>query len=119
MLENHAIELAEAGIDFADAMNRFDGNVILYERLARLFLTAEDHLVGLDAAMGQGDAETALREAHTLKGTAGNLSFSELYQAVCSLHQALREGCVEDAVALWADVRRSYERVRGVLDSLL
>lgn len=119
MLENHVTELAAAGIDYADAMSRLDGHAALYERLVRLFLTADDHLAGLNTAMEQGDVEVALREAHTLKGTAGNLSFSALYQAACLLHQALCEGRRVDADSLWGDVQSEYARVRGTLGRLL
>lgn len=105
------------GIDMADAMERFDGNRALYGRLAVRFLD-DPHFDALEAAMASGDAEEAYRHAHTLKGTAGNLSFRDLYAAASRLAEALRAGDVAAARALMPPVRESHATVTATLHQL-
>ena len=105
------------GIDMADAMERFDGNRALYGRLAARFLD-DPHFDALEAAMASGDAEEAYRCAHTLKGTAGNLSFRDLHAAASRLTEALRAGDVAAARALMPPVRDSHATVTATLHPL-
>lgn len=58
-------------------------------KFARLFAQdpTYDQLV---AAFEAGNGEEAFRAAHTMKGLAANLSFSQLYDASVALTEALR-----------------------------
>lgn len=71
-------KLAQYGIDYAEAMERFGGNEALFVRLASKYAN-DPHFDRLEAAMASGDTAAAEREAHSLKGVAGNLSFVRLY----------------------------------------
>ena len=73
------------------AMERFGGNAELYERLALKFLD-DTHFAALEQALAGGDVDTAVREAHTLKGVAGNRFVAALYEAASKVNAALREG---------------------------
>ena len=90
-----ANELAEKlsmyGIDYADAMDRFGQNAVLYEHLAMKYLN-DEHFVGFKAAMEVADYDNAYREAHSLKGVAGNLSLLNLYNAASEVTRFLSEG---------------------------
>lgn len=107
----------ESGINHAEAMERFGGNEALYLRLASKFLN-DPHFAGLEGALEQGDLEAAQREAHSLKGVAGNLSFDTLFQAACGMNDALRAGDEATARALMPKAREAYERVCETLRSL-
>ena len=76
MMAEYAEALKRNGIDYDGAMERFGGNAALYERLALKFLD-DAHFAALEQALADGDVDTAVREAHTLKGVAGNLSFRQ------------------------------------------
>lgn len=84
-------QLGQYGIDYADAMDRFDGNMALYKRLA-LKYESDDYFVGLRAAMEVKDYDAAYKYAHSLKGVAGNLSFRKLYDQVAIVSDALKQG---------------------------
>ena len=62
--------------------------------------------------------EEAYRCAHTLKGTAGNLSFRDLHAAASRLTEALRAGDVAAARALMPPVRESHATVTATLHQL-
>ena len=101
--------LCAYGVDYHDAMRRFDGNEALYRRLAGKF--ADDpHFPALERALAADDTETALREAHSLKGVAGNLSFRTLYAHACAITDALRAG---DADAARARMPQGHVSDRG------
>lgn len=86
MMAEYAEALKRNGIDYDGAMERFGGNAELYERLALKFLD-DTHFAALEQALAGGDVDTAVREAHTLKGVAGNLSFAALYEAASKVTQ--------------------------------
>ena len=99
---------APLGVDYHDAMRRFDGNEALYRRLAGKF--ADDpHFPALERALAANDTETALREAHSLKGVAGNLSFRALYTHACAITDALRAGDADAARARMPQARAAYD----------
>lgn len=91
MSETLAERLLPYGIDLVDAEDRFDGNVGLYERMA-LKYENDDHMVALKAAMEMKDYDEAYKQAHGLKGVAGNLSFATLYQQASIVSDALKTG---------------------------
>ena len=88
--------LAGYGIDFADAMDRFDGNLALYKRLALKYLD-DDHCNSLIAAMDVKDYNNAYEQAHALKGLAGNLSLKALFEEAARVSKELYQGEYEAA----------------------
>lgn len=109
--------LAQHGIDYAEAMERFCGNECLFVRLAVKY--ADDpHFLALEAAMADDDAAAAEREAHSLKGIAGNLSFVRLYDLAARITDALRADDFEQARALMPALRESHDAVLEALEAL-
>lgn len=104
------------GIDYADARDRFDGNMELYERLAVKFLD-DRHVESLLCMVEAGDIEAAYREAHSLKGVAGNLSFSVLYRQASALSDALCTGDLGRARTLIPQLLRAHDDVVSALES--
>ncbi|WP_165054691.1 MULTISPECIES: Hpt domain-containing protein [unclassified Adlercreutzia] len=91
MTADLASKLIPFGIDYADAIDRFDGNAALYERLAVKYLS-DTRFASLMAALEVDDFDEAYRQAHTLKGVAGNLSLSDLYRTAAFISDALKNG---------------------------
>ncbi len=92
--------LAEvAGLDQALGLVHVAGNQALYLHLLQQFIAEESTAVTrLTAALQQGDASTAGRIVHSLKGIAGSIGLSRL-QAVCiDLQETIRQG--QDATPL-------------------
>ena len=58
----------------------------------------------------KGDAETAFRAAHTLKGLCLNLGFESLYKVDAALTEELRAGKLEEAKTSLPGVREKNMR---------
>ncbi|RDC42386.1 histidine kinase [Eggerthella lenta] len=112
MTNDQTAMLARYGIDYAEAMERFCGNESLFARIAVKYLD-DPHVDALEAAMASGDAAAAEREAHSLKGVAGNLSFVCLYDLAARVTDALRANDIDSARTLMPDLRESHVAVSG------
>lgn len=73
----------------------------------------------LTQAMGTQDWATAFRAAHSLKGVALNLAFSDLARTSSELTEALRAGApAEDPGPLYAAVKADYEKTLAAIAAL-
>ncbi|MES2088414.1 MAG: response regulator, partial [Pseudomonadota bacterium] len=85
-----------SSLDTADGIARCMGSIDLYRRLLKGFDKGQhDFEVLFTQALCEGDHATATRQAHTLKGLAGNIGAKALLQAA----QALEDECT-DSTAL-------------------
>lgn len=99
------------GADYDATMERFMGNEALYLRLLGM-LFQDDNLNKLGAALEAGDLTGAFEAAHTLKGVAGNMGLSPLYEAVCAIVEPLRAGQPRsDYTALYQVIQTEFRRV--------
>ena len=111
-------QLTQHGINYTEAMDRFGGNEALFVRLATKFLN-DTHFSALEAALAEGDAEEAHRQAHSLKGVAGNLSFDELYREMSFVSDTLRQGNVNEAREHLPAARIAYDNIMAGLRELV
>lgn len=107
----------EAGIDYGKGLERFMGNDALYQKFLVKFLydgSFEEFCAGIE----MNDMAMSEKAVHTLKGTAGNLSMTKLFQAADATVQAIRAGKRADELKpLIADVKESYQRVCDAIRS--
>ena len=81
------------GVDLADGLKRVAGNRRLYRELLSQFAAKQgDAATQISAAIDRGDAKSAERIAHTVKGVAGNLGITQVHTAAEKLEKAIREG---------------------------
>ncbi len=109
--------LTAAGIDVDSVMQRFMGSERLTEKFMKRF--ADDMTFSqLEKAVAAGDSEEAFRAAHTLKGVAGNLGMTELFDRTSEMTERFRAhdmtGAAEDLAAL----RTVYERILQAVSAL-
>ena len=71
------VAMDAAGADVDGALNRFMGKVSLYKKFMKKFLEDRSYPDMLESLAGH-DPEEAFRQAHTLKGVAGNLGINNL-----------------------------------------
>lgn len=107
---NIADALAVYGINYADAMDRMLNNGALYQQLAQHY-TSDQNYLSLIEDMKAGDYETAYKHAHTLKGVAGNLSFTQLHQLAAQICEALVDNDIDTAQSLLGDLSVAHDRV--------
>ena len=106
----------EAGVDVESALGRFMGNEALLERFLKKFL--DDSNYGkLREAIAAGDMDGAITASHTLKGLCGNLSMTALFGLFTKQVALLREGRLEEAAAMMAEIAPAYEKVTEAIRS--
>jgi len=81
------------GMDIKSALGRVAGNEKLLRKLLVRFLeTQSDVIVRIHRAIEGDDMQTAIREAHTIKGLAGNIGADLLYKHAQELERVLKDG---------------------------
>ena len=102
---------AAYGADYDATMGRFLGNEQMYARFLDMFFD-DENLQKLGDALAAGDLTAAFEAAHTLKGVAGNLGLTPLYQAVCGIVEPLRGREARDYGEMYQAIRSDFERIR-------
>lgn len=82
-------QLVDAGVDLNKTMDRFMNNEALYLKFLKRF-PEDPNYVQLKEHISAGAYEEAFRDAHTLKGVAGNLGLDPFYKIVSELTEDLR-----------------------------
>ena len=81
------------GLDASKGLTRCNRNPKLYVSLLGKFVKAQEHtLDNIRQAMADGDAESAQRLTHTLKGLCATLGAEPTHLMMVDIEQALREG---------------------------
>lgn len=102
--------------DFADACNRLTSEAMV-SRFIRKF-PADPSMQNLRAAVKDGNIETSFRSVHTLKGVAGNLALTQLYQAAWNLTEQLRPRLEQADKELMDALELEYQRTVSAIESL-
>ena len=107
----------DLGGDYSEMLSRFQSD----DRIRRFLgmLSGDDSMSSLTAAVQAGDAQTAFRAVHTLKGVSLNLGLGSLAAACSAMTEALRgsDKLPEDP-ALYENVCREYARVGAAMERL-
>ncbi len=97
--EREASLPAIAGLHMEAALRRVGGNTGLMRKLLGRFAETQfDVMQRIDAASAGGDMTGAIREAHTLKGLAGNIGAAALADSAARLEHLLSLGLGVGAV---------------------
>ena len=107
--------LISANIDYENGIKRFAGNAMLYEKYLLKFKD-DVHYEAAKAAYEAGDFDTLLKEAHTLKGVAGTLGLTDIYQTCSNIVTALRGERAEQVLQLFRLLQHAYEKTMTVLN---
>ncbi len=103
-----------AGLDLDEGLARVAGNQRLYLKLLRAFQDEQLATVAqIASACEQGDAATAERLAHSLKGVAGNLGAKAVMVAAGDVEKHVRERAAD------AETRAALQQLSRVLEPLL
>ncbi len=89
-------ELRTLGVDVEDGMKRLMGNEKLYTRLLGSFvkmIKSQEVTEDFDAT----DCTPVIEKVHSIKGTAGNLSLTPIFESYSEMLSLLRTGKPEEA----------------------
>ena len=102
-LDGEAVALPSGikGLDVRAGLRRVAGMKGLYVKTLRNFVNDQDGVVErLRRLIADEDIETAVREAHTLKGAAGMIEAREIYGLARAVEQELESGEVATGLVL-------------------
>ncbi len=109
-------DLGGPSVDQTAFLERLGGDVDLMTDIARLFMDdCPRRLAAIKAAVESRDAEAIRTSAHALKGAAGNISATRLFDAARTLERLGAERRLEPAGAAW---RQLSSEAAQVLDAL-
>lgn len=98
-------ELKRLGVDVDDGLRRLMGNEELYRRLLVSFRgTMERLAVKADSSMNEADE--MIERVHAVKGAAGNLSLTPIYEAYSRALELMRGGRIDEAGAVLKNAKR-------------
>ncbi|MEG1505242.1 MAG: Hpt domain-containing protein [Lachnospiraceae bacterium] len=83
-------KLEKYGADVTGAMGRFLDDEDLYQTCFVVFLKDES-FQKLGEAIAKKEYEKSFEYAHTLKGVAGNMGLTPMYQVLCDMVEDLRK----------------------------
>lgn len=96
-------ELRALGVDVDDGLKRLMGNEKLYRRLLGSFVKMIK-TQAVDPDFDETDYTEATEKAHSIKGTAGNLSLTPIYESYSEILNLLRSGQPKQAKEILAKV---------------
>jgi CheY-like chemotaxis protein/HPt (histidine-containing phosphotransfer) domain-containing protein len=107
------------GIDMKDGLARMNGNIARYITLLQKF-SANQKTVGqeIKEALNLGNIEIAGHLLHTLKGVSGNIGARELFTAVLSLEQTLKDGKMDEILTKCTRMEKKLNNVLLSIASL-
>jgi len=93
-------ELQTVGCNINEGKERMMGNEALYEKLLKKFPSSVFNLEVMPF-IEKDDIQTAISNAHTIKGVTGNLSLTPLFTNYTQIVDLLRANKVEEAKELY------------------
>ncbi len=109
------------GLDIAAGIQRAAGNIGLYEKLLKQFVSHHaNDAMKIKEALAMNDIELASRLAHTQKGIAGNIGAESLYQITMKLELAIEKADQEALNTLLPQMKDMLQKItQGVQDTYL
>jgi HPt (histidine-containing phosphotransfer) domain-containing protein len=99
-------------IDMETTLKRFDGDKEFFKEMMLEFLDSLPvKLQILNGAVKKGDAKLVEREAHSLKGAAGNLGAKNLAASALELELLGRNGNLKNAEKLMIELKSETKRI--------
>ncbi|MDE5898506.1 MAG: hypothetical protein K2H09_04500 [Treponemataceae bacterium] len=108
-------ELLAEGADIAEGLRRLGGKADFYTKMLLRVptLIAERPVT---AAMMRDNPALAVENAHAVKGVAGNLSITPLYESYSKIVALLREGDSGAASAVLEGILPVQERILSIIE---
>jgi signal transduction histidine kinase/DNA-binding response OmpR family regulator/HPt (histidine-containing phosphotransfer) domain-containing protein len=106
------------GIHVASGISRMAGNLTGYVQMLRDLLKYAESMMERLSGLTEGDLQTAIKEVHTLKGTAANLSAYHLQDISLKLELSLREKNENDTNGELLGAAVSDNFINAIKDSL-
>ena len=109
-------KLQEYGADVKSGLERCMNSEDFYFRMISM-LPDEKSFTELEEALKDNDLDKAFEAAHSLKGVAGNLSLSPLYDAASEITELLRAREQMDYTELLNKIMDQRQQIRKLIEN--
>ena len=110
--------MAEMIFDFKEAVDTFLGNEDVVKRLVKEYcVKVEGQLPEIEKCIAEGDTEGSRGLAHSIKGSALNLSMLTLGEAAKDLEYSSRDGLIEQSEINFDQVRKAFAALKKYVES--
>jgi HPt (histidine-containing phosphotransfer) domain-containing protein len=110
----------DAVVDLTRLIETADGDFAFEQELIGVFLEdTASRIAGLEALRQKGDMATLRREAHTLKGSCGNVGAAALAAWAMRLEQVCNQGDLSAAGNLFGRLEEEFSKVRVFFEAYL
>ncbi len=108
-----------APIDFEQAMAVVDGDIEMLGEIAELFFEEAPLLLErLEAAVAEGDQESAKREAHSFKGASGNMGAKRVQLIALESEMSAKNGDIEFVRLMLPLLKAELDAFRSEYESI-
>lgn len=108
-------QLADSGVEVADAMHRFMGQEDIYISFLGKFLV-DPTIAKLKECVRDGQVEAAFECAHTLKGVAANLSLAGVLEVIIPMVEVLRGGSLDGVAEQIQEFDGRCEKLKTLIE---
>ncbi len=106
-------------LDYPMAIEEFGGDEdFLLEVINQFLNKAVDQIEVIRMALTDNDTEAIMREAHSIKGAAGNLLAEDLLSIATELEQAAISGLLQSGPVMLERLQTEISRISGFIESL-
>jgi len=103
------------GINLQQAMEMFSGNEALYISILKEFVDeCVDNLKEIEAGIDSNDIDKALAASHKLKGTASNISVSEVHKKAAILETTIRKAKKTTSDISSHEIKQTFKELNEV-----
>ena len=106
-------QLKAFGCNVEEGLGRCMNNETFYLTLVNKFISTTD-LSKLEEALKTNDLETAFKEAHSLKGVAGNLSLTPIFKVAVEMVEPLRVKTEMDYMPLFEELNQLFKELSSL-----
>ncbi len=102
------------------ALEMVDGDREFLRELIDLFLADyPEKLIQIQDAIQRRDLKVIQENAHSLKGAAGNLGLTEIYEASLAMERLAREGKIENMEKIFTELHKSLKNFRDIAHDMI
>ena len=107
-------KMARAPMDFARAIEEFEGDEDFLMEVVEGFVgNVESQIEIIRQAISEGDAEVVGKEAHSIKGGAGNLTADELSKIALELENIGKSGNLEEGAQTLGRLEKEFRFLKA------
>jgi PAS domain S-box-containing protein len=104
--------------DRAGLVDRMMGDVAFADRILTRFLeSTPPQIESLRESLDSGDAATAKRIAHTIKGAASNIGGERLHTVAFEIEEAARNADLPRAIRHFAELQSQFEQLKEIIQA--